>query len=180
VKDEDKDKTEEEVEPEIVAGSDSAQEEAAQIQQDLDSARSEAADYLDNLKRLQAEFENFRKRMVREQTDFLSLATQEIIKSLLPVIDNFERALAHEVEGDQAGEYRDGMQLVYAQLLDVLAKEGLSAVEPVGEVFDPSIHEAMMQVEGGDHPEGTIVRVLEKGYTLKGRVIRPAKVAVAG
>lgn len=156
------------------------EEEATQIQDDLDKARTEAADYLDNLQRLKAEFDNFRKRMLREQSDFLNLATQEIIKEILPVVDNFERALAHDVEDGHLDDYKGGMQLVYNQLIDALAKEGLTSEEPVGEPFDPAKHEAMMQVESEEHPEGTVVAVLDKGYLLKGRVIRPAKVTVAG
>lgn len=164
-----------------VAGRVRADEAAAeQIQEDLEKARTEAADYLDNLQRLKAEFDNFRKRMLREQSEFLSLATQEIIKELLPVVDNFERALAHAIEDGHLDDYKGGMQLVYNQLVDALAKEGLTSEEPVGELFDPAKHQAMMQVDSDEYPEGTVVSVLEKGYLLKGRVIRPAKVSVAG
>lgn len=166
---------------EDVAGETGGDEvEAEQVQEDLDKARTEAADYLDNLQRLKAEFDNFRKRMLREQSDFLNLAAQDIIKELLPVVDNFERALAHDVEDGHLDDYKGGMQLVYNQLIDALAKEGLTSEEPVGELFDPAKHEAMMQVESEEHPEGTVVAVLDKGYLLKGRVIRPAKVTVAG
>ena len=172
----DKQPPEEEVEAELVE----TEAEGRQLREDLDKARSEAADYLDNLQRLKAEFDNFRKRMLREQSEFLSLATQEIIKELLPVVDNFERAMAHEIEDGHLEEYKGGMQLVYNQLVDALAKEGLTSEEPVGESFDPAKHEAMMQVDSEDYPEGTVVAVLEKGYLLKGRVIRPAKVSVAG
>lgn len=151
-----------------------------QIREDMDKARQEAADYLDSLQRLKAEFDNFRKRMLREQSDFLELAAQGVIASLLPVVDSFERALAHEMHDDHIDEFKNGLQVVYSQLVDVLAKEGLTPLEPVGEAFDPTQHEAMMQVASDDHPEGTVVAVLEKGYALKDRVIRPAKVSVAG
>ena len=150
-----------------------------QIQVDLEKARLEAADYLDSLQRLKADFDNFRKRMLREQSEFLKLASQTLIGALLPVIDNFERALEHEMHGDQLDKYRDGLRLVYSQILDVLAKEGLSVLEPVGQQFDPNQHEAVLQEESSMHEEGTVVRVLEKGYVLKARVIRPAKVVVA-
>ena len=176
MKDKDKKQPDEEIEKQI----DTAEAEMAQIQDDLDKARVEAADYLENLQRLKAEFDNFRKRMLREQSDFLNLASQEVIKGLLPVIDNFERALAHEIEDGHVDDYKNGLQLVYNQLIDLLAKEGLTSEEPVGEHFDPTKHEAMMQVDSDEHSEGTVVSVLEKGYLLKGRVIRPAKVSVAG
>ena len=176
MKDEDEKQPEEEVEEQIGA----ADAETIQMQEELDKARAEAADYLDNLQRLKAEFDNFRKRMLREQSDFLGLASQEVVKGLLPVVDSFERALAHEVEDGHLDDYKNGLQIVYNQLVDQLAKEGLESEEPVGEHFDPNKHEAMMQVESDEHPEGTVVAVLEKGYLLKGRVIRPAKVTVAG
>ena len=153
--------------------------EAEQIRADLEKTRGEAEEYLDSLQRLKAEFENFRKRTLREQSEFLKLASQGLISELLPVLDNFERALEHEVEGGQSDEYKKGLRLVYGQLLDVLAKEGLSTLEPVGQPFDPNQHEALMQEESDEHPEGTVVRVLEKGYVLKDRIIRPAKVTVA-
>ncbi len=149
-----------------------------EIKEDLEKAQCEAADYLDNLQRLKAEFDNFRKRMLKEQSEFLKLAAQEVIGTLLPVLDSFERALAHEIHGDQIDEYKGGMQMVHKQFEEALSKEGLKALEPVGEPFDPTRHEAMLTMESDEYPEGTVVQVIEKGYLLKDRVIRPAKVAV--
>ena len=146
---------------------------------ELEQARGEAAEYLENLQRLKAEFENFRKRMLREQSEFLKFASQGVIGELLPVVDSFERALDHEVHGDHFDDYKKGMKLVYGQLLEALAKEGLSTVEPVGQPFDPNLHEAVMQEESEEHAEGAVVRVLEKGYILQDRIIRHAKVSVA-
>ena len=150
------------------------------VQVDLDKARSEATEYLENLQRLKADFDNFRKRMLREQSEILKMAAHEVIGALLPVIDDFERALAHEIDGNQVDEYKGGMQMVYGQLVEVLKKNGLVALEPAGEPFDPTKHEAIMKVASEEHPEGTVVKVVEKGYLLKDRVIRPAKVMVAG
>ena len=150
------------------------------IQKDLEASQSQATDYLDSLQRLKAEFDNFRKRTLREQSEFLKFAAQNVIGTLLPVLDNFERALTHDVDSDQIDEYREGMQLVYTQFTEALAKEGLVAIEPIGEAFDPTRHEAMMTMESADHTEGTVINVVEKGYLLKDRVIRPAKVSVAG
>ncbi len=146
---------------------------------DLEVARAEAADYLDRLQRLKAEFENFRKRMIREQGEVLKFASQGVIVGLLPIIDNFERALDHEIQGEQLDEFKKGLKLVYAQLFEVLSKEGLSILEPVGQVFDPARHEAIMQEDSDEHAEGTVVRVVEKGYVLQDRIIRHAKVTVA-
>jgi molecular chaperone GrpE len=164
-----------EIEQEIEA----AEHDVERIETDLEKARRDAGAYLDSLQRLKAEFDNFRKRVRKEQSEFLKLAAQGVIGELLPVVDNFERALAHEAHGDQIEQFKDGLQLVYSQMIDVLAKEGLSALEPVGESFDPTRHEAMMQVTSDEHGEGIIVKVLEKGYVLNDRVIRPAKVMVS-
>ena len=116
--------------------------------------------------------------MLREQSEFLKFASQGVIGELLPVIDNFERALDQD-HGEQFDDYKKGMKLVYGQLLEALAKEGLSMVEPVGQPFDPNLHEAVMQEESDEYPEGTVVRVLERGYVLQDRIIRHAKVSVA-
>jgi len=160
---------------EIVAEEMGAEESDA----DLARARTEAKEYLDRLQRLQAEFDNFRKRMVREQSEILKLASQGVISEILPVMDSFERALEHEIHGDQFDEYKKGLKIVYGQLYEVMAKEGLSTLEPVGQPFDPTRHEAVMQEESDEYPEDTVVRVVEKGYVLKDRIIRPAKVTVA-
>jgi molecular chaperone GrpE len=163
----------------LTAEVEQTKKELKQMEKDLEKARLEASEYLDVLKRLKAEFDNFRKRMLKEQSEFLKLAATQIILQLLPVVDNFERALAHKVQPDKLDEYMSGWQLVYSQLLDVLHKEGLKEIEAVNVAFDPLKHEAMLQVATDAVPEGHIVEVLEKGYELKGRVIRPAKVKVA-
>jgi molecular chaperone GrpE len=150
-----------------------------EIEKDLEKARQEAAEYLDSLQRLKAEFENFRKRMIREQSEFLRLANQRIISDLLPVIDSFDRAMKVLESGEADEKFHQGIKMVYQQLEDTLAKEGLKEINPEGEEFDPLKHEAMMQVESQEHKENMVVEVLEKGYELKGRVIRPAKVKVA-
>ena len=154
------------------------EEEAADVMSDLEKARSEAGEYLENLQRLQAEFENFRKRMIREQSEYLSMASEDLIVKLLPVMDNFERALNHR-EDAVSDDYHAGIELLYNQVRDVLNKEGLRVIDPLGKEFDPKKHEAMMQVESDEHDENVVVEVLDNGYELKGKVIRPAKVKVA-
>lgn len=156
----------------------SVEEETEQITNDLEEARREAAEYLDSLQRLKAEFENYRKRMLREQSEYLTMASQGLILELLPVLDNFERALSHAAEAE-AGDFGSGVQLLYNQLIDIMAKQGLTAIDPIGEPFDPLRHEALMQTDSEDHEENIIVEVFDKGYELKGRVIRPAKVKVS-
>lgn len=155
--------------------------EEEEIVNDLEQAQREAQEYLSSLQRLQAEFENYRKRMLKEQTYVFETANQALVKALLPIVDNFERAIGHEA-GDAAAfaEYRQGVELVYQYLLDVLQKEGLEVIDSLGEQFDPHCHEAMMQEPTAEHAENTCTEVFEKGYRFKGRVIRPARVKVSG
>jgi len=143
-----------------------------------DAAVSDAAaQYLDDLRRLKAEFENFRKRTVREQSQLFERASASIIDRLLPVLDNFELAL---LAADRTKDFEAmvrGVQLVYAELLGVLEKEGLQRIEAEGKPFDPEQHEAVMQEDGeGDHV--VVADVVRKGYTFGGRVLRPAMVKV--
>jgi molecular chaperone GrpE len=128
-------------------------------------------DYLDDLRRLQAEFDNYRKRMMREQTEIASRAGARVIERLLPVLDNFERALVHSTD--------EGMVLVHKDLIAVLGAEGLSAIDAQDRPFDPTRHEAVESHESEDFAEPTVVQVYRTGYELNGKVIRPAMVVVA-
>lgn len=151
-----------------------------EITSELEQAKIEAQEYLGSLQRLQAEFENYRKRMLKEQTYVFETANQALVKSLLPIVDNFERAIGHKVtDAADFVEYSQGIELVYQYLLDVLHKEGLEAIDSLGEQFDPHCHEAMMQEPTDQHAENTVIEVFEKGYRFKGRVIRPARVKVS-
>ena len=150
----------------------------ALIEKDLEKAQSEACEYLNSLQRLKAEFENFRKRMLKEQSTHLAMASQNIIMELLPVLNNFERALSHSDQVD-FDDFYSGVKLLYNQLNDVLKKEGLKQIDPLGCEFDPQKHEAMMHEESDEHEENMVTEVFEKGYELKGKVIKPAKVKVA-
>lgn len=159
-------------------------EEAAASELEADLARlsqlqSERNEYLDTLRRVQAEFENYRKRVIKEQTALVDRATEGLVGQLLPVLDSFELALKNfDAAGGQDTEsVRKGVELVYAELLGVLEKAGLSRVEAEGKPFDPNVHEAVMQEEGDGEP--VVTDVLRTGYTLKGRVLRPAMVKVS-
>ncbi|MEW5768102.1 MAG: nucleotide exchange factor GrpE [bacterium] len=136
-----------------------------------------ADDYLDHLKRLKAEFENFKKRMIREKEQFLKLANEGLILELLPVMDNFERAINHGEDNSEG--LLEGMKLIKKQWDDVLAKRGLSRMEVVGQKFDPTKHEAMLHMESEEHPEEHITEELISGYQLNDKVLRPAKVVVS-
>jgi molecular chaperone GrpE len=160
-----------------------SEEEAAASQLEADLARlsqteSERDEYLDTLRRVQAEFENYRKRVIKEQTALVDRATSGLVEQLLPVLDSFELALKNldSAGSDEIESVRKGLELVYAELLGVLEKAGLSRIEAEGKPFDPNVHEAVMQEDGDGEP--VVTDVLRTGYTLKGRVLRPAMVKV--
>ena len=160
-----------------------SEEEAAASELEADLAKlsqleSERDEYLDTLRRVQAEFENYRKRVIKEQTALVDRATSGLVEQLLPVLDSFELALKNldAAGSDDIESVRKGVELVYAELLGVLEKAGLSRIEAEGKPFDPNVHEAVMQEEGDGEP--VVTDVLRTGYTLKGRVLRPAMVKV--
>jgi molecular chaperone GrpE len=136
----------------------------------------ERDDYLDALQRLKAEFDNFRKRVAREQGELVSRASERLVKQLLPVLDDLERALEAAANHEEA-RLEDGVGLVHRALADALAKEGLVEVETEG-TFDPHTQEALLS-QPSDAEEGTVIQVLQKGYKLGDRVLRPARVVVS-
>ena len=139
----------------------------------------EMRDVRDRYLRTLADFENYRKRADREKADFFKYALAGTIKDLLPVIDNFDRALEHADEGD---DFHKGVSLIYKQLFDVLTRHGLKPIDDSGVSFDPNIHEAVVTEEDPSVPAHTVVAILQKGYYLHDRLLRPAlvKVAVGG
>jgi molecular chaperone GrpE len=145
---------------------------------DAETARREAAEYRDHLVRLQAEFENYRKRVLREQTQAIEMAAEPLIRKLLEVLDEFELALMAAEQKPEFDKFLRGVELVYAKLADTLRSEGLEPIEAEGKRFDPALHEALMGSGAGDG-EPVVADVLRRGYTLRGRVIRPAGVRVA-
>ena len=144
---------------------------------ELERVKGQAAEYLDHLRRLQAEFDNYRKRTLRQQTHAVELAAQPVVTRLLEVLDDFELALMAAEQQPDFEKFRKGVELVFAKLVDVLRAEGLQRMEAEGTPFDPEQHEALMQTGEGDG-ELVVADVLRPGYTLKGRVIRPAGVRV--
>jgi len=124
-----------------------------------------------------AEFDNFRKRIERERVEREKLAGLDVVQDLIPVIDNFERALGHASESSLEA-LEQGVGMIAKQLLDVLERRGLEVFDPVGELFDPESHEAIQRVEDSDLPSGTVAWVLAKGFRYGGRLLRPAMVGV--
>lgn len=156
------------------------EEDLTSLMRRLQEQEQEAADNHDKFLRTLADFDNFRRRTRQEMEDARRFAVEKFVADLLPVLDNFERALQH-VEGDSAGAVREGILLTQRQLLDALAKHGVEPIEAVGRPFDPRFHDAIMRAEPAPGQEpGTVVEELRKGYTLHGRVIRASLVKVAG
>jgi molecular chaperone GrpE len=161
--------------PEETASVDERGAEGAPAQAD---AGERAAEYLADLKRLKAEFENYRKRVLREHTRALELAAEPLVAKLLEVVDEFELALMAAEAKPDFERFLHGVELVYAKLMDILRSEGLDRIEAEDRPFDPERHEALLQAEGEADGEPYVADVLRAGYTLKGRVIRPAGVRV--
>ncbi len=130
--------------------------------------------------RLQQDFDNFRKRTRAEQAEVKDKMTAEVAKEFLPVVDNCERALSHMAKDAAGAAYVEGFALLHKQLLKVLADLGVEEIAAEGAVFNPHVHEAVMQVPSADLPEETVAAVLQKGYKLKEIVLRPVKVQVVG
>lgn len=143
---------------------------------ELQKVKAERDSLLDRLARAQAEFENARRRAAKEQQDFRDYAAVDAIKPLLPVMDSFERALQVKSE---AGDFRSGVELIYKQLQDALAKLGVRAIPAKGEQFDPHVHEAIEMVETSDAADHEVIEELQRGYKIKDRLLRPAMVKVA-
>jgi molecular chaperone GrpE len=144
---------------------------------ELAEARAQAAEYLDHLQRLQAEFENYRKRMTRSQERLVESELQRFVQQLLGVLDEFDLALLAAERQPDFEQFRKGVELVYAKLVETLRAEGLERIEAEGHEFDPNEHEALMQTGEGDG-EPHVAEVFRQGYRLRGTVIRPASVRV--
>ena len=142
----------------------------------LAAAEAEAQAHLNDLKRLAAEFENYRKRVAREQESLATRAAERVVRELLPVVDDLERALVAAEEHEEA-QLEEGVRLVHRQLAAVLEREGLTEIAADGK-FDPHVHEALLS-QPSEQDEGTVIEVLQKGYSLGDRVLRPARVVIA-
>ncbi|HEX5948458.1 MAG TPA: nucleotide exchange factor GrpE [Actinomycetota bacterium] len=159
-------------------GTPSVTEEGPSVSQVEAGVGDRAEEYLADLRRLKAEFENYRKRVLREQTRTLELAAEPLVAKLLEVVDEFELALMAAEAKPDFDRFLHGVELVYAKLTDILRSEGLERIEAEDRPFDPERHEALLQAEGETDGEPYVADVLRTGYTLKGRVIRPAGVKV--
>lgn len=158
---------------------DPAMDELDELAAQLEAARAEAAANLDGWQRAQAEFANYRKRQEQQRAQLYDEAVARVVKRYLEVLDDLERALNTRPAEGEGAEWSAGVELVARKLLTILENEGVRSMDPLGQPFDPNLHEAIAQEPSDGHESGTILEVLQKGYLLGERVLRPAVVRVA-
>ena len=155
-----------------------ASDQANEIKQQIDDLKKEKDDLFEKLQRVSADFANYQKRTPKQIADSVAYHKEAIVKSLLPGLDNFEHALGDIAETDNIDSVRKGVQIVYEHLLDILKSQGVEQITAIGEIFDPAIHEAILQKCDPDKEDDIILEDFQKGYRLNGRVVRPSKVVV--
>ncbi len=148
-----------------------------ELQVELQKLQEENEELKNRLLRLQADFDNYRKRVRAEKEELIEFANQELIKKLLPVLDNMDRACSSSEQSVEG--IREGLEKIAKQFKELLEKEGVTPIECEGEPFDPNCHEAVLCEEGSEHPSNTVVQELQKGYRMKDKVLRPSMVKVA-
>lgn len=165
------------------AASEAVASEAAAMQEEIEALKGQVEkltgdlqEKKDRLLRLQADFDNFRRRSAKEREEISAVVTQNFCKDMLPLLDNFERAMAAETKDVEA--FQKGVEMIFTQFQEVLKKNGLEQIEAVGQKFDPNFHQAVMRVEDPEKEDDTVAQELQKGYMVKGRVIRPSMVQV--
>lgn len=149
------------------------------LEAELVKAKAKAEDHYVQLQRLQADFDNYRKRTQKEKTELIKYASERLVGELLPVLDNFDRAVSAAKVNPDFASFSQGVEMILRQMQTALSKEGLKAMDAVGQPFDPNLHEAVLREASDEHPENTVVEVLQKGYYLKEKVLRPSMVKVS-
>lgn len=145
----------------------------------LKEKASKADECLDKMLRMQADYENRRKRQDKEKLDFLKFANEGLVTELLRVMDDFERAIDSAKNTNDAKALLQGIEMVRHDFQDIMEENGLKAIDPNGQLFDPEKHEAIEHIEDDDHPVNTVLEVMRKGYELNGKILRPAAVKVS-
>ncbi|MCL4437342.1 MAG: nucleotide exchange factor GrpE [Thaumarchaeota archaeon] len=153
--------------------------EVEELSRSLEAERKRADEYLTRLKYLQADFENYEKRVKREREDFVKMSSERIVAKMLPLLDELQIAVVESGKLKDAGAFVKGMEIILANLLDLLRQEGVEEIEALGRKFDPLKHEVVSFIETDSVEENTVVKELRRGYQLNGRVIRPSVVEVA-
>ena len=168
--------SEEEAPEKAASGASAMQEEIEALKGQVEKLTGDLQEKKDRLLRLQADFDNFRRRSAKEREEISAVVTQNFCKDMLPLLDNFERAMAAETKDVEA--FQKGVEMIFTQFQEVLKKNGLEQIEAVGQKFDPNFHQAVMRVEDPEKEDDTVAQELQKGYMVKGRVIRPSMVQV--
>lgn len=172
-------KQKEEVKAKVEPKAEAKEESIGETSSFVDSLRSQLDAKENQLKRLAADFENFRRRQVQEREDLFKYGQKDFILSLLPVVDNFERAIAASKDAKDVTSVIEGIEKIQKQLIDAMQKNGVELIEALDKPFDPNFHEAVQQMVNDEKPDQTVINELQKGYTLSGRVIRPSMVVVS-
>ncbi|WP_019422530.1 nucleotide exchange factor GrpE [Paenibacillus sp. OSY-SE] len=157
-----------------------AADESNPLHAELEQAKEQADEHYQRYLRTQADFDNFRRRTMKEKEDLAKYASAKVITELLPVLDNFERALSTGQEASETESFVKGVDMIFRQIQQVMEQEGVQPMNAVGEPFNPEYHQAIMQVESDEYEEGFVVEEVQKGYMLKDKVLRPAMVKVSG
>lgn len=168
--------SEEEAPEEAASEAAAMQEEIEALKGQVEKLTGDLQEKKDRLLRLQADFDNFRRRSAKEREEISAVVTQNFCKDMLPLLDNFERAMAAETKDVET--FQKGVEMIFTQFQEVLKKNGLEQIEAVGQKFDPNFHQAVMRVEDPEKEDDTVAQELQKGYMVKGRVIRPSMVQV--
>lgn len=155
------------------------QDDVLDLKQELDRAREEARQYNEHYLRVLADMENMRKRTSRERDEYVKYATAPLIKKLLPVIDDLERALTMSAQHQDYPSLYKGVEMIVKSLHEIIKTEGVQTIEAAGKPFDPEFHEPLILEESSEHPSNTVLEELQRGYTLHGRVLRPSLVKVS-
>lgn len=160
---------------------DSPEQEPSEImlQHELEQTKAQSQEYLEGWQRARAEFANYKKRVARDQEDARMRIAADTLTKYLGVIDDLERALKERPDDGEAAAWAEGIELIYRKMFGVLETEGVKVIDAEGEHFDPTLHEAISHDESDDHEEGDVIEVVQPGYRLGERVLRPAMVRVA-
>lgn len=146
---------------------------------ELAQAKAQISEHYAQLQRLQADFDNYRKRTQKEKEDLAQYAATRVVEAMLPIVDNFERAITSAQTSQDFEAFAQGVEMIYRQVYSLLEKEGLKPIEAVGQPFDPKVHDAIVQMDSDEYPENTVIEELQKGYYLKDKVLRPSMVKVS-
>ncbi|MCK4551215.1 MAG: nucleotide exchange factor GrpE [Candidatus Aenigmarchaeota archaeon] len=151
----------------------------SEYEAEIHSIKDEMSEIVNITKQVKADFDNYIKRTEKEKQDTISYANEKIIIELLDILDNFERAMGEMKKTEETGKIKTGVELIFKQLYQLLKTKGVEEIEALEKQFDPKKHEALMQIVSGNHEEDTVIQIMQKGYMLKEKVIRPTKVAVS-